>query len=605
MPSHHWALKLTIAFSTLIAGDHGVLGQDTVVPINSETTLQEGWEQIDTRLVFLTVRLASVEASLEAIEGALGGNARKQAGKLSEAKRAEANNSLMDRKGGGPVKWSEFYGRTAENFFYHPIDRNSTYHTITVLRQSPNTRENQTRAGAPSSQGLPVNQRPPQFDYIYRANRDAKAAAEREAAELRSKAEALQARRRQLEEEQSALWCEIALRAIDHYDLNRKPFYRFEPKVAVGAQDHHAISVEAIKAMATFMRTVLDVVSDMQIDQLQTFSAIKKTISDARDRLADAWSEQAISLDDPNSATGRFAALAKHLEEVAGNLADSYSVSIDGDRFKDERRKELFRGLLQESLISFAQSVLALDEMSAILAREWKFTPDRSKPIKAAMLESDVGPLKPTVNQKIDIQAHASWVGLGLHTKGPGSTVQEFQRLELQFDHWNGDNFEATYFWKDSIEKEDGQGNHKVVGSLNTEKLKWTSKLPDGAASGRMCSGFLIVTWGWDPYYGENYYVPAVVATASSRPFIGAYQIMEMDKSVKLELLPNGTARKSSAGDMQGAWIASGTMAIVVWPNGSRDVLRHEEGKITNRKLARGSVVTDEMNPSDRASKID
>lgn len=141
----------------------------------------------------------------------------------------------MDRKGGGPMKWSQFYGTTAEKFFYHPTDRNSSYHTVTVLSPQPPQNDNQTGPGIPSRQGLPVHQRPPQFDYIYRANEGGSAKAESEAAGLRGKVEALTARRRELELEQVALWVEIAFRAAAHFELNRKPVFRFELVLPAGA----------------------------------------------------------------------------------------------------------------------------------------------------------------------------------------------------------------------------------------------------------------------------------------------------------------------------------------------------------------------------------
>lgn len=97
--------------------------------------LAEGWERIDDRLVFLMVRLASTETSLEAIDKALAASGRSQSRKNTQVKQAENKNEDMDRKGGGPLKWSLFYGRTAESFFYHPTDRITTYHTTTILSQ--------------------------------------------------------------------------------------------------------------------------------------------------------------------------------------------------------------------------------------------------------------------------------------------------------------------------------------------------------------------------------------------------------------------------------------------------------------------------------------
>src|SRR5207237_1011388 len=81
------------------------------------------------------------------------------------------------------VRWQDFYGRTAEKFFYHPTDRNSTYHTETVLTQRPQ-KDASGEGGVPAAQGVPAHQRPPQFDYIYRANTDAQKQAEAEVATM-------------------------------------------------------------------------------------------------------------------------------------------------------------------------------------------------------------------------------------------------------------------------------------------------------------------------------------------------------------------------------------------------------------------------------------
>lgn len=351
--------------------------------------LKPGWEEIDKRLVFLMVRLANVEAGLDAVEKRVGAGARQRAAKAGEAKRAEKGNEMMDRKGGGPVKWSQFYGRTAEKFFYHPVDRNTSYHTTTVLSQKSPQADNQSGEGVPSRQGLPVHQRPPQFDYIYKANQDAQARAERDAAQLRDKIDALQARRRQLEDEQAALWCQIAFRAVSRHDLARKPLYRFEPIPGAGDTESRQ-QAEATKAAAIFMRRTLSIVEEAEKDQAKAFGSIKLVVADAHSKFDDGLlplETLAKDTTDLKTAIGRFSALARRLKDVADNLSDSYEVSIDGDRFKDELRKDTFRGLLQESLVDYAEVVLALNEMGQVLESEWKTKPDVNTPLKFVSLE--------------------------------------------------------------------------------------------------------------------------------------------------------------------------------------------------------------------------
>lgn len=355
--------------------------------------LAEGWDEIDQRLIFLMVRLANTEASLDAIDQAIDAENRRRGIKTSAAKKADRANEDMDRKGGGPMKWSQFYGMTAEKFFYHPTDRNTTYHTTTVLSQQGPQADNKVGGGVPASQGLPVHQRPPQFDYIYRANDRAKARAETEAAELRGKIDELNNRRRRLEAEQAGLWVEIAFRAISHYDLDKKPLYRFEP-VLTGTDSESRQRAETMKAASVFMALALSIIAEAEKDQAGTFTRIKPAVAQARQSLNDAYLRLAIDVINKQSNIGRFVALSKQLDDVAANLTDSYIVAMEGDSAKDEQRKETFRALLQESLINYAQIVLAIDEMASLMQDDFAYEPDLDKPIRFSNLVS-IAPVRP------------------------------------------------------------------------------------------------------------------------------------------------------------------------------------------------------------------
>lgn len=350
-------------------------------------TLAEGWDEIDDRLIFLMVRLASTEASLEAIDDALAASNRNQSRKGSQARQAENKNTEMDRKGGGPLHWSLFYGRTAESFFYHPTDRNSTYHTVTILSQQAPVNDNQTGPGVPSRQGLPVHQRPPQFDYIYRANESAKARAEKEIATLVGKTAELSERKHRLEAEQAGLWCEIAFRSVSHYDLDKKPLYRFEPMLRTASDTDARVQFETARSAASFMALALSIVDAAQKDQQQTFRKMKPAITKARQDMNDAWLRIGVDVTDRKSVEGRFHSLAKKLEESASNLSDSYVVAMEGDMAKDQQRKDTFRGLLQESIIRYAEIILALDEMATLMKDDWQIKPDIDKPIRFVRLE--------------------------------------------------------------------------------------------------------------------------------------------------------------------------------------------------------------------------
>lgn len=375
---------LAFAFLAIATNCYSQESKPPLVPAEKPA---EGWDQIDDRLIFLMVRLASTETSLEAIDKALVASNRNQSRKTGQAKQADKKNEELDRKGGGPLKWSLFYGRTAESFFYHPTDRNSTYHTTTILSQQSPSNDNQSAAGVPSRQGLPVHQRPPQFDYIYRSNESAKARAEKEIAEMVGKTAELTERKHRLEAEQAGLWCEVAFRSVSHYDLDKKPLYRFEPLLKTYNDTDARVQFETIRSAASFMALALSIVDAAQKDQPLTFSKIKPAVAKARQDLNDSWLRIGVDVTDRKSVEGKFNALAKRLEESASNLSDSYVVALEGDLAKDQQRKDTFRALLQESLIKYAEVILALDEMTALMKEDWKIKPDIDKPIKFVSLE--------------------------------------------------------------------------------------------------------------------------------------------------------------------------------------------------------------------------
>ncbi len=426
-------------------------------PIAPAEKVADGWEEIDERLVFLMVRLANTETSLEAVEKAIAGTSSKQSVKTGDAKRAIDKNEKMDQRGGGPMKWNQFYGTTAEKFFYHPTDRNSSYHTVTILTPQPPQNDNKTAEGTPSRQGLPVHQRPPQFDYIYKAARDAAARADAEVAQLKNKVDALTARRQSLELEQVALWVEIAFRMAAHFDLDQKPMFRFEPKLVANDADAKQ-NADTMKAAASFMRVALSIIEEANKDQSSTLLRIKPTVKQARQSLNDSWLRLAVDTSDKKSTEGKFAALAKRLDDVSSNLSESYEVATEGDQQKDQLRKETFRGQLQQSLVSYAQIVLALDEMCEEMKSEWKIKPDIDRPYVTVSLAS-VAPttsIKQTTAspEKIDsFQADSVW------TDGT-------RKLEVLSR--SGEKFRASF---------QSTGFERIVsGSVSNGKFNWLGK---------------------------------------------------------------------------------------------------------------------------------
>ena len=410
------------------------------------------WDEIDQRLIFLMVRLANLESSLDAVNAAIGKTNLKVTGKKSEAKRAEGKNDEMDKKGGGPMHWSQFYGTTA-SFFYHPTGRNSMYYTETMLGSQEAALGSETVL---PTDAIPIN-RPPQFDYIYRANENARLRAGEEVAALKGKIETLVERKHRLEAEQSGLWCEVAFRAVDHYDLHKKPLYRFEPLVD-DSEPHSQQHLEVIKSATDFMRMSLSIINAAQVDQAQTFGTIKSTVKHAREKLDDTLLRQGVDATDKKTKEGKFAALAKILEDVANNLSDSYVVSVQGDKDQDQQRKDTFRALLQQSLVTYAQLVLALDEISAVMRDDYKVKPNLEKPIAFASIGG------------------VSSIGGG--DKLPPSSTATFQPKTVWSDdnliftvlERNGDVFQAKF------QNKPGGMIREIKGTVKDGKVSWFPK---------------------------------------------------------------------------------------------------------------------------------
>jgi hypothetical protein len=229
--------------------------------------------------------------------------------------------------------------------------------------------------------------RPPQFDFIYRANADAQARAAAETAALGTKIDQLLARRRQLEAEQSALWFKISLRGLSSRDLSDKPSYRFEPQ-ASQTDDRTKQRLAAVAAACKFMRIINTLVKQAQPaldhDQGYVYAQLHQGVASACDELRTVLLSQPTlyeELDDSQSELGRFNRAARHLEDSSQNLVDAYRLAGDGDRAGDDQRKDSFRGQLQESAIDFTETVITADRVFTTVIHNWKVLPDISRPV--------------------------------------------------------------------------------------------------------------------------------------------------------------------------------------------------------------------------------
>jgi hypothetical protein len=348
---------VTVIIRLLLASDRLFSQTPRAGTTQQAAALKDGWDAIDQRLVFLTVQLSTVESSIEATNKALKVNGYQQAVRQEAADRARAGNERMDRNGGGPIPWQDFYGKTAQRFFYHPADDNTGY-----------------------INPVPIAQRPPQFNYIYRANEQNRAKADSDVAHIGTKIDDLLKYRRELEAQQSALWGQIAFRGTSSLDIGSRPVYRMDLATS-GTDDASKQSVDAARAGAAFLSTINSELTDAQknldVDQKGVLDHLLQTTTAARIAVQDRLLQlpaMAATLSNPRGSLGQFSRAAKRLEDSAQNIADAYHLAADCDAHDDNAGKQIYRGQLQQMFFDYASAIATADQSLTAAVADWKLT---------------------------------------------------------------------------------------------------------------------------------------------------------------------------------------------------------------------------------------
>jgi hypothetical protein len=357
--SKETAMSIGIAIGSLLSVSLMSLQLFGAKPATTQPKIAES--PLTTRLDFLGNQLAADEAAIAAINKALVLAGYKAAVATEKAAGAAKGNELMDRKGGAPVPWQDFYGRTAKNFVLH--DKYSpVYHQ---------------------------QQRPTQFDYVYHANNQQIEAARASVAAMEKKTDALLKRRRELEAEESALWATIALESVQNRAIPEQRLYRNQLRIRGAALDDNQPELQQIKAMRAavlYVRAVDQVCTTLaerlKSNQLETYQTLRDTLQQA----GRALQESALSFADGpgvNPADARLmsdvAALAKELQTHCAQLCDAFQTALDADGANEDGRKQTARGALQESLFRFAEAAARLDESASKLAEKWSIEGEQGK----------------------------------------------------------------------------------------------------------------------------------------------------------------------------------------------------------------------------------
>lgn len=379
------------------------------------------------RLTFLTLQLSSAEESIKAINTALRAAGYKAAVAADKIEVAQKGNELMDRKGGGPVPWDQFYGKTARSFLA-PAPRGD----VVIIHKG--------RGETLNPFNDPIK-RPKQFDYLYRANAEQAAKAAQEVGAMGRKVETLLARRRQLENEQVALWTKISLESLGNREIGYRPLYRFKLKAKPEAKDVSAAQFDAMAAAILLVRqadksaalALEDVARSPEKSLGELSSSIQKSVAALQESEADVLAKGALGKADSQKVKD-ITALGKRLQATCKNIADAWRLAGESDAAADEPRKLTFRGELQGSLLEFSEAAAELDTQLTALAESWGIEAD-----PAAKVESTKQPAVVTLPGTATAPSTAAVSGTGIssidsaHTGGFAAPTIAFKPARKRF----------------------------------------------------------------------------------------------------------------------------------------------------------------------------
>lgn len=327
-------------------------------PTTSPSTQNDATDDAG-RLTFLGDQLTADEAEIDAINKALLQQGYKVAVANDKAADAAEGNQLMDRKGGAPVRWQDFYGRTAKDFIMHDKD-SPVYHQV---------------------------QRPSQFNYVYHANDTQIEAAKSEVAAIGQKVDALLARRKQLEADQSALWAQIAFQSVGNRDIPLRPLYRDRLQADPAKFDDNRPEPPTVKALAAavlYLRTAdaaaTNIESKLDTDQGACYVALRdalnanfKSLQDSEATFDDAAGDNVVQI----KQMGDVVASAKLIVSLCTNLTEAYGKAQDAEQANEDARRQLYRRTMQDSLFSFSEAVGQMDDQLQQLSASWNVIPKR------------------------------------------------------------------------------------------------------------------------------------------------------------------------------------------------------------------------------------
>lgn len=338
-----------------------VWAADKEEPVESPGNAEPEVNELIDRVAYLWDQLMSVNARIEVIDEAiLRGKGKKVQAKASIGT-AERGTDLMDAKGGGPERWSKFYGKAAKDFYFEHTPRG------------------------------PVKvERPEQFDYLYKKHERHINNARQAIADIAKDASQLYSRRAQLESEQSALWAVIGLEHIQRLGIPQHSLYhwRLQESSPVRLSDGSEMENPRLKVMrsAVLVLRTLDVTAAGGIDRLTEGKQgvynqpiVYAKLRDAVKNVRGPAEEVAIHFRDTEGADSRdgkkMVVLLNHyklLESATRNSCDAYQRAVGIDTASEQKLADPQREKLQDAVFNFAGETIRLDSTLRAMADDWK-----------------------------------------------------------------------------------------------------------------------------------------------------------------------------------------------------------------------------------------
>jgi hypothetical protein len=405
-------------------------------------------ELVENPVTNRLVQLSVVETSLQLVNEAIDKAAAQSNSSASKANQYKKNNELMNRNAGGPVPWEKFYGKTANQFF----------------------------------SGAGGGRRPPQFDYIYKANSDQIQSAQQEIAALGGRLDKLQDRRRNLEAKQVTLWTQVTTALVAQREIDERPLYMFH---LTGAKDDSAANIARHVAAAESLARYLQLInhslalvdSEVTKDQAAALQTLKYNAEQAQKNLV----RDLAGVDsDVRSETDGLADIAKRLKNVSASAVDARQSSLEAETIGDVQQRLSSRALLQTAIVDLADRTAAMDDGIVKLAGQWRIVPDSTKPLPELLSTNSAPPStappasisspkqavsSPAVaaNSSDAFQAGSVWSGRARRGAEATRSITVLER--------NGNTFKARF---------EGPANSGMIeGTIQDGKISYTFKEKD------------------------------------------------------------------------------------------------------------------------------